>query len=128
MRAVDTNVLVRLLTRDDATQALEADAFVSSGAWVSHVVLIESMWVLDSVYELSHEQIALAIEMLLDHRELALQDADVVTAALERYRKRPKLGFSDCMVVEIARKAGHLPLGTFDRDLAKLDGAELVKR
>src|SRR5215471_7931940 len=124
MRAVDTNVLVRLLTRDDATQALEADAFVSSGAWVSHVVLIESMWVLDSVYELSHEQIALAIEMLLDHRELALQDADVVTAALERYRKRPKLGFSDCMVVEIARKAGHLPLGTIDRDLAKLDGAE----
>ena len=128
MRAVDTNVLVRLLTRDDATQAAAADAFVSSGAWVSHVVLIESMWVLDSVYELSHEQIALAIEMLLDHRELALQDPDVVGAALERYRKRPKLGFSDCMVVEIARKAGHLPLGTFDRRLAKLDGAELVER
>jgi predicted nucleic-acid-binding protein len=128
MRAVDTNVLVHLLTRDDAAQAAAADAFVSSGAWVSHVVLIESMWVLDSVYELSHEQIALAVEMLLDHRELALQDPDVVAAALARYRKRPKLGFSDCMVVEIARKAGHLPLGTFDRHLAKLDGAELVER
>jgi predicted nucleic acid-binding protein len=34
------------------------------------------------------------------------------------------LGFSDCLVLESARKAGHLPLGTFDRDLAKLDGAE----
>jgi predicted nucleic acid-binding protein len=33
------------------------------------------------------------------------------------------LGFSDCLVLETARKAGHLPLGTFDRDLAKLDGA-----
>jgi predicted nucleic acid-binding protein len=34
------------------------------------------------------------------------------------------LGFSDCLVLEIARKAGHLPLGTFDRNLSKLDGAQ----
>jgi predicted nucleic acid-binding protein len=32
-------------------------------------------------------------------------------------------GFSDCLVLEVAR-AGHLPLSTFDRDLAKLDGAQ----
>jgi predicted nucleic-acid-binding protein len=127
MRAVDTNVLIRLLTRDDATQAAAADDFVKPGAWVSHVVLIESMWVLDSVYGLGHEQIAVALEMLLDHQELVLQDADIVTAALDRYRKRPKLGFSDCMVLEIARKAGHLPLGTFDRPLGKCEGAELVE-
>jgi len=37
--------------------------------------------------------------------------------------KRPALGFSACLVLETARKAGHLPLGTFDRDLAKLVGA-----
>jgi predicted nucleic acid-binding protein len=34
------------------------------------------------------------------------------------------LGFSDCLILEAARKAGHLPVGTFDRDLSKLDGAE----
>jgi predicted nucleic acid-binding protein len=50
-----------------------------------------------------------------------------VTAALEQFRKRPALGFSDCLVLEISRKAGHLPLGTFDRNLAKLDGAQLVQ-
>ena len=44
-------------------------------------------------------------------------------AALERFRKRPALGFTDCLLLEIARKAGHLPLGTFDRGLGKLDGA-----
>jgi len=75
------------------------------------------------VYERTAEHIATAIDMLLNHETLTLQDADVVTSALEKFRKRPALGFSDCLVLEIARKAGHLPLGTFDRDLAKLDGA-----
>jgi predicted nucleic-acid-binding protein len=124
MRAVDTNVLVRLITRDDEAQVGAADEFVRKGAWVSHLVLAETTWVLSSAYELDEGQIATAIEMLLNHTEISIQDADVVTAALERFRKRPSLGFSDCLVLEIARKAGHLPLGTFDRQLAKLDGAE----
>jgi len=47
-----------------------------------------------------------------------------VAAALKRFRERPALGFSDCLLLQLARKAGHLPLGTFDRDLSKLDGAE----
>jgi predicted nucleic-acid-binding protein len=126
MRAVDTNVLVRLVTRDDARQTASAEAFVTAGGWVSHLVLVETTWVLDSVFGLNHAQIVVAVEMLLNHRDLVVQDSDVVTAALAHYRKKPKLGFSDCMVLEVARKAGHLPLGTFDRQLGKLDGAELV--
>jgi predicted nucleic-acid-binding protein len=62
--------------------------------------------------------------MLLNQEAVSLQDADVVTAALDEYRRRPSLGFSDCLVLEIARKAGHLPLGTFDKNLGKLDGVE----
>ena len=120
MRAVDTNLLVRLLVRDDATQVTAAEAFVENGAWVSHLVLVETLWVLDAVYERSAAQIAKAIELLLNHNRLALQDADVVASALESFQARPSLGFADCMVLEIARKAGHLPLGTFDRSLAKL--------
>jgi predicted nucleic-acid-binding protein len=123
MRAVDTNVLVRLVVRDDAKQVRAAEDFIASGVWVSHLVLAETTWVLDAVYERTAEQIATAIDMLLNHERLTVQDADVVTAAAENFRKRPALGFSDCLVLEIARKAGHLPLGTFDRDLAKLDGA-----
>ena len=120
MRAVDTNLLVRLLVRDDVTQVTAAEAFVENGAWVSHLVLVETLWVLDAVYERSAAQIAKAIELLLNHNHLTLQDADVVASALESFQARPSLGFSDCMVLEIARKAGHLPLGTFDRGLAKL--------
>jgi predicted nucleic-acid-binding protein len=67
---------------------------------------------------------AAAVELLLDHRELAIQEVDVVKAALAHFKKGPKLGFSDYLIVEIARKAGHTPLGTFDRGLAKVDGAE----
>jgi predicted nucleic-acid-binding protein len=121
MLAVDTNVLVRLLTRDDAEQVSAAEAFVSGGAWVSHLVLAETFWVLDSVYELTRAQIATAIEMLLNHSELSLQDADVVTAALDHYRRRSAVEFSDCLVLEIARKAGHLPVATFDRNFARLN-------
>ena len=65
--------------------------------------------------------------MLLNHKEITLQDGEVVTAALEQFRGRPALGFSDCLVVEIARKAGHLSLGTFDRNLAKIDGVQRLK-
>jgi len=124
MLAVDTNVLVRLIVRDDAKQAEIAGEFVSSGAWVSLLVLAETTWVLGAVYELTPRAIASAIEMLLEHQELVLQDADVVAAALARFRERPALGFSDCLVLEVARKAGHLPLGTFDRNLSKLPGAK----
>lgn len=124
MRAVDTNVLVRLVTRDDAKQVVAAEAFVANGAWVSHLVLAETMWVLASVYDLGPAAIATAVEMLLNHKDLVLQDSDVVAAALQHFRKRPRLGFSDCLVLEVARKAGHLPLGTFDRNLGKLEGAQ----
>ena len=122
MRAVDTNLLVRLIARDDADQVKAAESFVEKGAWVSHLVLAETLWVLDAVYNRSPVQIANAIDRLLNHRELTLQDSDVVALALDRFRSRLSLGFSDCLVLEIARKAGHLPLGTFDRNLAKLDG------
>lgn len=123
MRAVDTNVLVRLVVRDDEPQAAIAEAFVERGAWVSHIVLVELTWVLGAVYELEDSAIATAIDMLLNHESFTLQDADVVVGALEHYRRKPALGFSDCLVLEIARKAGHLPLGTFDKNLSKLDGA-----
>lgn len=124
MRAVDTNVLVRLIARDDPNQVAAAETFVAGGAWVSLLVLAETIWVLDSVYERTHEQLAIAVEMLLAHEQLSLQESDVVAAALESYRGRKSLGFSDCLILEIALKAGNVPLGTFDRSLAKLEGTQ----
>ena len=124
MRAVDTNVLVRLIARDDRAQMESAEEFVSKGAWVSQLVLAETSWVLDSVYELRPQQIAKAIEMLLNHEHLTVEDADVVAAAVDTFRKDPAIGFSDTLILEAARKSGHVPLGTFDRDLAKLHGTQ----
>lgn len=91
-----------------------------SGAWIPHIVLVETMWVLDAVYALGRRQIALAVEMLLNHHSLAIQDADVVAAALAQFRRYSGVGFSDCLSLEVARRAGHLPLGTFDRQFARL--------
>ena len=124
VRAIDTNLLVRLLTKDDSGQVRAAEAFIQKGAWVSTLALAEAMWVLGTVYSQSPKVIATAVGMLLDHKQLAIQDADAVAAALQNFRAKPSLGFSDCLMLEIARKSGHLPLGTFDRGLAKLDGAE----
>ncbi len=124
MRAVDTNVLVRLMTRDDANQVAAAEAFVAKGAWVSYVAVAEATWVLASVYECVPEAIATALEMLLSHQHLTVQDAETVAAAVAQFRRHPRVGFSDCLVMEIARKSGHVPLGTFDRNLGKIDGAQ----
>jgi predicted nucleic-acid-binding protein len=124
MRAVDTNVLVRLIARDDSRQTASAEDFISKGAWVPMLALAEAGWVLTTVYELNSKDLARAIEMLLNHRDLVLQDADAVAAALELFRAKPALGFSDCLMLLSARKAGHLPLGTFDRNLSKADGAQ----
>ena len=126
MRAVDTNVLVRLVTRDDAKQAAAAEEFIEGGAWVSHLVLMEATWVLSAVYDVGASDLAVAIEMLLNHKSLTVQDADVVALALQQFQAKPALGFSDSLVLEVARKAGHLPLGTFDRTLGKLEGAQRI--
>jgi predicted nucleic-acid-binding protein len=126
MRALDTNVLVRLIVRDDPNQVRMAEEFVARGAWVSHLVLAETVWVLDAVYDRTGEQIATAVDMLLNHADLTLQDSDVVALALDTFRRYPALGFSDCLMVEIARRSGHLPMGTFDRGLAKLEGVQRI--
>lgn len=82
------------------------------------------MWVLAAVYERGPADLATAIEMLLNHKDLTLQDSDVVAVALDLFRSRPSLGFSDCLMLKLAQKAGRLPLGTFDRGLAKIQGTQ----
>jgi len=124
MRAVDTNVLVRLITGDDPRQAASVGVFIENGAWVSILALAETTWVLSTVYKLNATQLATGVEMLLNHKHLTLQDSDAVAVALELFRSRPALSFSDCLMLQLARKAGHLPLGTFDRVLGKVAGTQ----
>lgn len=124
MRAVDTNVIVRLITRDDRAQVAAAETYIAErGAWASHLVLLEVAWVLESVYEFERVQIATAIEMLLDQEHLVVQEAEIVAAAATQYRGGIGSDFADCMILEVARSTGNLPLATFDRKLAKAEGA-----
>jgi predicted nucleic-acid-binding protein len=124
MRAVDTNVLVRLILGDNPQQEASARRFISTGAWASILALAETVWVLRAIYSRNPARLAAAIETLLGVEGLVIQDADAVAAALDLFRARPSLGFSDCLILELARKAGHLPLGTFDRTLGSADGAQ----
>ena len=128
MRAVDTNVLVRLAVRDDDRQVSIAEDFVASGAWVSQLVLLEFVWVLTSVYSFGRSEVGSAVEILLNHAHLTIEESESVVAALGQFRKAPAVAFSDCLILAAARKSGHLPLGTFDRDLGRLSGAEQLDR
>lgn len=124
MRAVDTNVLVRLIAQDDAKQLASARDFISKGAWVSHLVLAQTLWVLESVYSRTREQIVNAVEMLLNEAHITVQEQAVVEGALEEFQRHKGVSFSDVLVLQIARKNGQLPLGTFDRSLARLEGTQ----
>ena len=100
--------------------------FIEGGAWVSLVALAEAAWVLAGIYKLNPRELAKSIEMLLEERKTILQESEAVAAALELFRERPGLGFSDCLILELARNAGHLPLGTFDKNLAKAPRTQRV--
>ena len=117
---------MRLVAHDDDRQLRSAERFIEQGAWVPLLALAEAVWVLESVYRRTSVRIAAAVEVLLEHERLTIQDAEVVRAALDAFRSRPAVGFSDCVMLESARKAGHLPLGTFDGRLGRLDGAQRI--
>ena len=123
MVSIDTNVLIRLIVRDDEAQLRQATRFIAAGAWVSHLVIAEMSWVLDSVYGHSPRQIAEVVSMLLEHNEIIVQDPEVVATALEHFKGNTGIGFSDCLLLTIARSAGNVPFATFDRKLGKLSGA-----
>ena len=125
MRSVDTNVLVRAFTGDDPVQSPAARGFIrdSGPVWVSQVALVETIWVLDSVYCCGKPQLVEALTRIIDNKDLALEDPQVIRAALMLYQSTAKVGFSDCVVLERARSSGHLPLATFDKALGKADGA-----
>jgi predicted nucleic-acid-binding protein len=124
MRAVDTNVVIRLVARDDPAQVAAAEAFVATGCWVSHVVLVGAAWVLGSVYDLGRTEIGRALHMLLEEEHFTVQEPDVAAAAVALFRGGGGRDFADCMNIEVARKAGHLPVGTFDRGLARVKGTQ----
>jgi predicted nucleic-acid-binding protein len=129
MVALDTNVIVRILTGDDPVQTKKAErAFLEhtagEGVFVSLVVLAEVSWVLGGAYDWDRGTIHARLAMLLRTRGVALEDLDIVQAALEDYATG-KAEFADCLIVGKARSLGATLL-TFDRRLARLPGVTLL--
>ncbi len=91
MRAVTSKVLVRLLARDNGGQVADTEAFGAHGAWVPTLAVVEAMRILEAIYDWPPARQSICLEMQLDHGDLVIQDAEVVSAAV--------------------------PMGTFDRKL-----------
>ncbi len=130
MIALDTNVLVRYLVRDDEAQAATARSLMSSftadqPGFVCREVILELVWVLERAYGLSREDIADALEQLVSTDVLVIEaGADVAQAAFSY--GTGSTGFSDLMILAAAERSNALPLHTFDRKAARQEGVTLL--
>jgi len=127
MAAVDTNVLVRLVTRDDPAQYQKARRFVAANqpVFVTQLSLLELVWVLTNRYGFDKTKTRGILSALLDMEELQLQDPHVVEAALAIW-KDAKADFADCFILATVDQAAAGPLATFDMSLAKVRGCKKI--
>ena len=131
MIAVDTNVLVRLLTRDDEKQAERARKLFDQHAgkdgmlFVSDVVLAELAWTLDRGYRFERADIARAIRSLADNATITLESSDSVRVALGLHEKGGTT-FPDCLIAAKAAAAKCKSLATFDKGMKNLPLATLL--
>jgi predicted nucleic-acid-binding protein len=126
----DTNVLVRLLVSDDANQCQRAErawrtAVTTTGAYVPLVVLVELVWVLRGAYKFDRATIVGALRRLIGSEGVIVENDATVLDALRQF-EQGNADFSDYVILETARRAGALPVRTFDERLARATGAELV--
>jgi predicted nucleic-acid-binding protein len=129
--ALDTNVLVRLATRDDAAQFRKAEKLVrekfsqSAPALISVIVVVEYSWVLARLYQYSRKEIANTLTALLDVDCFRVEDQNLVRSAIQLYSDT-KADFSDCLILTRNQSNGAKTTHTFDRKAAKLEGFELI--
>ena len=131
MTALDTNVIARYLVGDDAEHAKAARALLGGltpgdPGFICREVMIEVAWVLERSYHFTRPRVAEALMDLTASDSLVVENSDGVAAAAHRYRQGGA-GFSDLMILTAAERAGATPLYTFDRRLARMQGAILVE-
>lgn len=134
MRAFDNNLLVRILTRDDAGQVEVIDRLMDQADASGEVflvpitVVLELAWVLRSVYKRSKPQMLAALGALLKNASLAIEHHQAVELALDAMETGGgRIDFADALHVGISAIAKHVPLLTFDQGCARLSGAELLR-
>lgn len=130
MIALDTNVLVRYLVRDDikqfeAARVLLESLTVECPGYICREVIVELVWVLERSYGYSCDQVATILEEFAASEDLVVEVSDEVAWAAFLYR-RGEAGFSDLMIMSAAKRAGARSLHTLDRKLSRLTGVFLL--
>lgn len=132
MIALDTNILVRLITQDDPRQAALAERLVQQATeqgevcFVSDVVLCELEWVLESCYEATRSDLLTAIQEIAFREIFAFEDSDSLHWAINLYRES-KVEFSDALIGAKALAKGARATYTFDRALSHHEGFSLLR-
>lgn len=127
MLGIDTNILVRFLTRDEPSQYERAKRIIRrglnepDGIFINQLVLLETEWVLRSAYGQSKAEIIAAVSALLDSQELVFEDEPTVEEAMF-FWKKSNADFADCLIGARNRRAGCRATATFDAKAAKLPG------
>lgn len=130
--AIDTNVLVRLLVRDDEAQYAAAQRLVELAAAAEEPVLIvlgallETEWVLRTRYKLDKGSIAGAFAALLESADVEFEHPPTVEEALYVWAQHPGTDFADCLLTARAAHLGRSRFLTFDAGAARLPGVELL--
>ena len=123
MIALDTNVVVRLLTNDDPSQAAEAARLVESEpVFLPLSVVLETEWVLRSVYDLGRETVANAFRSLLGIPSVAAEAVDRIGQALDWYEQG--FDFADALHLASAAEAGAERIAAFDGRFLRLTNAK----
>jgi predicted nucleic-acid-binding protein len=131
MIGLDTNILIRYLTQDDraqsakATEILEHRLTRNNPGFVSVVVMVETAWVLDRAYGLTAQEVAMAIERLLQVEVLAIENEQEVFTAMVAL-KQGRGSFADALIAGLGARAGCTRTLTFDQKAIRLPGFELV--
>ncbi len=131
MIGLDTNVLVRYLAQDDpvqlakATEILERRLTPKIPGFVSVVAMVETVWVLDRAYGLTAQEIATAVERLLQVEVLAIENEQEVFTAMVALRQG-RGSFAGALIAELGARAGCSRTLTFDQKALRLRSFELV--
>jgi len=131
MIGLDTNVLVRYFTQDDPVQSRIANAFMArlstdDPGFVSVIVVVEVVWVLESVYRLSDMEIAAVIEQLLQAEALFVDCEKEVYTALAALRGGMG-SFADALIAALGARAGCSATVTFDLKALRIPGVTDIK-
>jgi predicted nucleic-acid-binding protein len=131
MIGLDTNIVVRYLTQDDPVQSakareiLERRLTAKNPGFVSVVAMVETVWVLDRAYLLTAQEIATAVERLLQVEVLAIENEQEVFTAMIAL-KQGRGSFADALIAELGARVGCTRTLTFDRKATRLSGFQVV--